>query len=36
MQSLCTENEVIVTTKSKNEKHNNTYKTTMEPVDTAM
>jgi len=29
-------NEVIVTTKSKNEKHNNTYKTTMEPVDTAI
>ncbi|MFT4983401.1 MAG: carboxyl-terminal processing protease [Flavobacterium sp.] len=27
-------NEIIVTTKSKNEKHNNTYKTTMEPVDT--
>jgi carboxyl-terminal processing protease len=27
-------NEVIVTTKSKNEKHNNTYKTMMEPVDT--
>jgi carboxyl-terminal processing protease len=26
-------NEVIVTTKSKNEKHNNTYKTMMEPVD---
>jgi carboxyl-terminal processing protease len=26
-------NEVIVTTKSKNETHNNTYKTTMEPVD---
>jgi carboxyl-terminal processing protease len=27
-------NEIIVTTKSKNETHNNTYKTTMEPVDT--
>jgi len=27
-------NEVIVTTKSKIEKHNNTYKTTKEPVDT--
>jgi carboxyl-terminal processing protease len=27
-------NEIIVTTKSKNEKHNNTYKTAMEPVDT--
>ena len=27
-------NEVIVTTKSKIEKHNNTYKTTREPVDT--
>jgi carboxyl-terminal processing protease len=27
-------NEAIVTTKSKNEKHNNTYKTTMEPIDT--
>jgi carboxyl-terminal processing protease len=26
-------NEVIVTTKSKNEIHNNTYKTTVEPVD---
>ena len=26
--------EVIVTTKSKNEKHNNTYKTTREPIDT--
>jgi carboxyl-terminal processing protease len=26
-------NEIIVTTKSKNEKHNNTYKTAMEPVD---
>lgn len=26
-------NEIIVTTKSKIEKHNNTYKTTMEPVD---
>jgi carboxyl-terminal processing protease len=26
-------NEIIVTTKSKNETHNNTYKTTMEPVD---
>ena len=26
-------NEVIVTTKSKNEKYNNTYKTTKEPVD---
>lgn len=26
-------NEIIVTTKSKNEKHNNTYKTMMEPVD---
>ncbi|MEZ7498463.1 S41 family peptidase [Flavobacterium sp. Arc3] len=29
-------NEIIVTTKSKNEKHNNTYKTAMEPVDTAI
>lgn len=27
-------NEVIVTTKSKNEKYNNTYKTTREPIDT--
>ena len=27
-------NEIIVTTKSKIEKHNNTYKTTKEPVDT--
>jgi carboxyl-terminal processing protease len=27
-------NEIIVTTKSKNETHNNTYKTAMEPVDT--
>lgn len=27
-------NEVIVTTKSKIEKHNNTYKTTREPIDT--
>jgi carboxyl-terminal processing protease len=27
-------NEIIVTTKSKIEKHNNTYKTTREPVDT--
>ena len=27
-------NEVIVTTKSKIEKHNNTYKTTKEPIDT--
>jgi carboxyl-terminal processing protease len=27
-------NEVIVTTKSKIEKHNNTYRTTFEPVDT--
>ncbi len=27
-------NEVIVTTKSRIEKHNNTYKTTKEPVDT--
>ena len=27
-------NEIIVTTKSKNEKHNNTYKTTREPIDT--
>ncbi len=26
--------ETIVTTKSKNEKHNNTYKTTREPIDT--
>lgn len=26
--------EVIVTTKSKNEKHNNVYKTTREPIDT--
>lgn len=26
-------NEIIVTTKSKNEKHNNTYKTNYEPVD---
>ena len=26
--------EIIVTTKSKNEKHNNTYKTTREPIDT--
>ena len=26
-------NEIIVTTKSKNDKHNNTYKTAMEPVD---
>jgi carboxyl-terminal processing protease len=26
-------NEIIVTTKSKNEKHNNTYKTSREPVD---
>jgi len=29
-------NEVIVTTKSKIEKHNNTYKTTREPIDTAI
>lgn len=29
-------NEVIVTTKSKIEKHNNTYKTTREPIDTTM
>ena len=27
-------NEIIVTTKSKNEKYNNTYKTTREPIDT--
>ena len=27
-------NEIIVTTKSKIEKHNNTYKTTREPIDT--
>ncbi|MFE3846944.1 S41 family peptidase [Flavobacterium sp. LB3P45] len=27
-------NEIIVTTKSKIEKHNNTYKTTQEPIDT--
>jgi carboxyl-terminal processing protease len=27
-------NEIIVTTKSKKRKHNNTYKTAMEPVDT--
>jgi carboxyl-terminal processing protease len=27
-------NEIIVTTKSKIEKHNNTYKTTKEPIDT--
>jgi carboxyl-terminal processing protease len=27
-------NEIIVTTKPKNETHNNTYKTAMEPVDT--
>lgn len=27
-------NEIIVTTKSKNDKHNNTYKTTREPIDT--
>lgn len=26
-------NEIIVTTKSKNDKHNNTYKTTREPID---
>ncbi len=26
--------EIIVTTKSKNEKHNNTYKTSREPIDT--
>jgi len=30
------QNEIIVTTKSKIEKHNNTYKTTKEPVDTAI
>jgi carboxyl-terminal processing protease len=29
-------NEIIVTTKSKNSKYNNTYKTTQEPVDTAI
>lgn len=29
-------NEVIVTTKSKIEKHNNIYKTTREPIDTAI
>jgi len=29
-------NEIIVTTKSKIEKHNTTYKTTKEPVDTAI
>ncbi|MGQ7946001.1 S41 family peptidase [Flavobacterium sp. WC2509] len=29
-------NEIIVTTKSKVEKHNNTYKTTQEPVDTTI
>jgi carboxyl-terminal processing protease len=29
-------NEIIVTTKSKIEKHNNTYKTSKEPVDTAI
>lgn len=29
-------NEIIVTTKSKIEKHNNTYKTSQEPVDTAI
>ena len=28
--------EIIVTTKSKIEKHNNTYKTTREPIDTAI
>lgn len=27
-------NEIIVTTKSKNDKYNNTYKTTREPIDT--
>ncbi|CAN1487787.1 Prc Periplasmic protease [Flavobacteriaceae bacterium] len=29
-------NEIIVTTKSKIEKHNNTYKTSKEPIDTAI
>ena len=29
-------NEIIVTTKSKIEKHNNTYKTTKDPIDTAI
>lgn len=34
MQSFCAKNEIIVTTKSKNSKYNNTYKTNKDPIDT--
>jgi carboxyl-terminal processing protease len=34
--NLCTENEVIVTTKSKKNENTTPIKTTMEPVDTAI